>query len=226
MLLLPSERRFSSLCPKAMARMWKKAELHLSKSDSRLAELIKLVGPCRLKISGMLSPFAALAESIVYQQLTGKAAATIYGRVTALFDGAEVSPKGLLAIPHERLRMAGLSNAKALAMRDLATKTQAGVVPSLSELEQMSNEAIVECLTEVRGIGKWTVEMLLIFRLGRPDVLPVTDYGIRKGFTKVWRKRKLVDPGMLAKQGERWAPFRSVASWYLWRALDIDEARP
>jgi len=191
---------------------------HLKQSDPRLCELIDRVGPFAMKLDDASTTFGALAESIVYQQLTGKAAATIFGRVKAAVDPFE--PERLLKVRDEKLRGAGLSGAKLAALRDLANKTLDGTVPSLDEVRRMQDEEIVERLTQVRGIGRWTVEMLLIFRLGRPDVLPVGDYGVRKGFARAYRKRRLPTPKELAKHGEKWRPFRSVASWYLWRAMD------
>ena len=193
----------------------------LGKADPLLGRLIKRVGPCRLELDAIQSPFAALAEAIVYQQLNGRAASTIHGRFLALFRPRRVpSPDGVLAAPHEALRAAGLSRAKIAALTDLAAKTIDGTVPPLRELRRMGEEEIVERLTRVRGIGRWTVEMLLIFRLGRPDVLPAGDYGIRKGFARAFRTRLLPTPRQVLRRGERWRPYRSVASWYLWRALD------
>ncbi len=201
------------------------AERHLAATDAKLAALIARVGPCRLRVEGLASPFAALVESIVYQQLTGKAAATIHDRLVALFPARRVTPRRLLATHHRRLRSSGLSRAKVLALKDLATKTIAGAVPPLRALHAMSDEEIITQLTHVRGVGRWTVEMLLIFRLGRPDVLPVTDYGVRKGYARVFSRGRLPSPTLLAKRGERWRPFRTAAAWYLWRALESPAGR-
>ena len=193
----------------------------IAKADPLLGRLIRRVGPCRLKLDAMKSPFAALAEAIVYQQLTGRAAATIHGRVLALFRPRRVlSPDEVLAAPHEALRGAGLSRAKIAALKDPAAKTKDGTVPPLHHLRKMGEEEIIERLTRVRGVGRWTVEMLLIFRLGRPDVLPAGDYGIRKGFARAFRTRALPTPRQVLRRGERWRPHRTTASWYLWRALD------
>jgi DNA-3-methyladenine glycosylase II len=168
------------------------------------------------------SLFASLLRSIVYQQLTGKAAATILGRVVRTCGPARFpTPRQVLAIPAERLREAGLSTAKTAAVRDLAAKTLDGTVPSLARIRRMDDEEIVERLTQVRGIGRWTVEMLLIFRLGRPDVLPLNDLGVRKGFGLTFQRGKLPEPATMLRRGERWRPYRSVASWYLWRALEL-----
>ena len=171
-------------------------------------------------------PFDALAESIAYQQLNGKAAATIWGRVCALYPKRKyLDPKLVLATPDEKLRAAGLSRSKVAALKDLAAKTLDGTVPSARALAKMTDEEIVERLTTVRGIGRWTVEMLLLFDLGRPDVWPVHDYGVRKGFAKTFGRRKLPTPKQLLKIGNKWKPYRSAAAWYFWRALDAPEKK-
>ena len=171
-----------------------------------------------------IRPFDALAESIAYQQLSGKAAATIFGRVRALYPKRKwLDPEQLLATPDETLRAAGLSRAKTAALKDLAAKTIDGTVPAGRALIRMSDDEIITRLTAVRGIGRWTVEMLLLFDLGRPDVWPVDDYGVRKGFAKTFGRRKLPTPKQLMKFGEKWRPYRSVAAWYFWRALDTAE---
>jgi 3-methyladenine DNA glycosylase/8-oxoguanine DNA glycosylase len=171
-----------------------------------------------------IRPFDALAESIAYQQLSGKAAAKIFSRVRALYPKRKwLDPEKLLATPDEMLRAAGLSRAKTAALKDLATKTIDGTVPSGRALIRMTDDEIVARLTTVRGIGRWTVEMFLLFDLGRPDVWPVDDYGVRKGFAKTFGRRKLPTPKQLMKFGEKWRPHRSVAAWYFWRALDQSE---
>jgi 3-methyladenine DNA glycosylase/8-oxoguanine DNA glycosylase len=196
--------------------------LHLSQADPRLAGLIGQVGECRLRPEPAQSLFTALLRSIVYQQLSGRAAATILGRVNGLFPPRGTpTPRALLELPPERLRAAGLSTAKTLAVRDLAARTLDGTVPSLARIRRMEDEEIVERLTAVRGIGRWTAEMLLIFRLGRPDVLPLTDLGVQKGFGLTFHRGRLPTTRMMARRGERWRPYRSVASWYLWRALEL-----
>ena len=196
---------------------------HLRARDKRLGRFIERVGPFRLRPAALQSPFETLAESIVYQQLTGKAAATIWGRVLALFHPRRMPrPQDLIEISEEKLRGAGLSRSKAAALKDLAAKTLEGVVPpSAAQLEKLSDQEIVDRLTAVRGIGPWTVEMMLMFRLARPDVLPATDYGVRKGFAKVRGLAALPSPKELLAYGEKWRPFRTVASWYLWRVLDL-----
>lgn len=198
------------------------AVAHLGTRDRTMAKLMARVGPFDLELKRTSSLFRALAEAIVYQQLTGRAAATIFARVCALFPGAQdgPTPQQILRVSDARLRGAGLSQAKLLALRDLARKASAGEIPTLADASRMGDEALVERLTEVRGIGRWTVEMLLIFRLGRPDVLPVDDYGVRSGFAAAYRRPALPSPADLARFGARWAPYRTVASWYLWRAAE------
>ena len=207
----------------------KKAVEHLKSADPKLGELIDRAGPFTLRIDPSVTPFEALLESILYQQLHGKAAATIHRRVREYFGG-DPSPKLLLETPDEILRGAGVSRNKILALKDLAARTIDGTVPAHSVIAKMPDADIVERLTEVRGIGPWTVEMLLIFRLGRPDVLPVSDYGVRKGyaltFQRVPKSRELASkdlpkPDVLFRRGLRWKPYRSVASWYMWRACDL-----
>jgi len=209
---------------------------HLSRVDRKLARIIVRSGPCRLQPDTAQNIFEALLESIIYQQLNGKVAATITARVKALFpentkrirtrrglvDGFP-SPEQILATTEERLRSAGLSRAKMLAIRDLAAKTLDGTVPTVKQAHRMRDEELVERLDSVRGVGRWTVEMLLIFRLGRPDVLAVDDYGIRKGFAKMQKLAELPKPKELLAYGERWRPYRSVASWYLWRAAEMKD---
>ena len=206
-----------------------KAIAHLRANDAKLAALIDRVGPFTLRIDTSVSPFESLLESILYQQLHGKAAATIHRRVREYFGG-DPAPQLLLDTPDEPLRAAGVSGNKIKALRDLAARTIDGTVPSHAAIVKMSDADIVERITEVRGIGSWTVEMLLIFRLGRPDVLPVTDYGVRKGyaltFMRVPKSRPLEaadlpKPDVIFRRAQRWVPYRSVASWYMWRACDL-----
>jgi 3-methyladenine DNA glycosylase/8-oxoguanine DNA glycosylase len=189
-----------------------------------MAELIGRSRRYNITPALSIRPFDALAESIAYQQLSGKAAATIFGRVRALYPKRKwLDPEQLLATPDETLRAAGLSRAKTAALKDLAAKTIDGTVPAGRALIRMSDDEIITRLTAVRGIGRWTVEMLLLFDLGRPDVWPVDDYGVRKGFAKTFGRRKLPTPKQLMKFGEKWRPYRSVAAWYFWRALDAAE---
>jgi methylated-DNA-[protein]-cysteine S-methyltransferase len=197
---------------------------HVHASDPTLARVIDASPPFSLQPDRTPSIFVALAEAIVYQQLHGRAAATIFARVKALFPRAHEGPTAeqILRTSDQKLRGAGLSGSKLLSLRDLARRAADGRIPTLAEVHRMEDEAIIERLTEVRGIGRWTVEMLLIFRLGRPDVLPVDDYGVCKGFQVAYQKRKLPKPKDFLKFGERWRPYRSVASWYLWRVLELD----
>lgn len=194
---------------------------HLCNCDARLARAIRTAGPFRLEIKKTHSVFEALAEAIVYQQLTGKAAATIFGRVREVCSsGRKLTPADVAKTPAAKLRGAGLSQAKLLALQDLAQKTLARQLPTLAQLQRMDDADIVTSLTSVRGVGAWTVHMLLIFRLGRPDVLPTGDYGVRKGFQQVFGTPELPSPKELEARAARWSPYRSVASWYLWRVLD------
>ncbi len=193
----------------------------LQSRDPVMKALIERTGPCGLAVDGMTSLFETLLEAIVYQQLTGKAAATIFGRVLELFRPKKViEPLDILRASDEELRSTGLSGPKIAAIRDLADKTAAGELPSVAELQRLDDEAVVERLTRVRGIGRWTVEMLLIFGLGRPDVLSTGDYGLRKGYAVLYNNGTLPSPREFAAAGERWKPWRSVASWYLWRAAE------
>jgi DNA-3-methyladenine glycosylase II len=213
----PSARRTDGLLydPDAACR-------YLAEADPKLGNLIDRVGPFTMRPEPAVSLFAALARSIVYQQLTGKAAATILARVVQVFGRRTFpTPRDLVEVPAEKLRAAGLSAAKAAALKDLAAKTLDGTVPSMAKIRRMSDDDIIETLTLVRGIGPWTVEMLLIFRLGRPDVLPLTDLGVRKGFGLVFSRGKLPDSEAMLRRAAKWRPYRSVASWYLWRALEL-----
>lgn len=202
----------------------------LTAADPKLGRLIETVGPYALKLKSSHSPFEALLEAIIYQQLHGKAAATILRRLLNYFGDLHPRPDQLLEASDEVMRAAGVSGGKTKALRDLAAKTLDGTVPTLARIRRMSDDEILERLTAVRGIGPWTVEMLLIFRLGRPDVLPVSDYGVRKGFALTFGKVSVRNPftnemlpsaADMLKRGERWRPWRSVASWYLWRACDL-----
>lgn len=200
---------------------------HLMAADRRLAKLIAEIGPLTLKPQRMQSVFEALLRSIVYQQLSGQAAATIYGRVRELLPATSAGMAQAVAeLPDDTLRKAGLSRAKTLAVKDLAARTLAGEIPSLVQLRKLDDEAIVERLTAVRGVGVWTVQMLLIFRLGRPDVLPVSDLGVRKGFQRVYATAELPLAAEIERRAKRWRPYCSAASWYLWRSVDPERPRP
>jgi DNA-3-methyladenine glycosylase II len=212
----------------------------LTAADPKLGKLIQRAGPFTLRVSSTSSPFEALTESIIYQQLHGKAAATIHRRMLESFHpvcglGNHPDPQHLLDCPNEQLRAAGLSHNKMLALRDLAAKTLDGTVPTLARIRRMDDQAIIDHLTQVRGIGRWTVEMLLMFRLGRPNVLPTSDYGVRKGFALTFGKLKppkeggpvkvtpmdLPKPDVMERRAKKWQPWSSIASWYLWRACDL-----
>jgi 3-methyladenine DNA glycosylase/8-oxoguanine DNA glycosylase len=195
------------------------ATSHLAARDEKLAELIANTVPFQLRFTDNHSPYEALLESIAYQSISGKAAATIFDRVRALSgNGRPPSPEQMLKLRNPALRKAGLSGAKILAMKDLAKKTIEGVVPTLEQAHQLSDDELVKRLVSVRGIGAWTVEMFLIFRLGRPDVLPIHDLGVQKGWAITYGKKHKPKPKELLAFGERWRPYRTVASWYMWRA--------
>ncbi|PKM14528.1 MAG: DNA-3-methyladenine glycosylase [Gammaproteobacteria bacterium HGW-Gammaproteobacteria-2] len=197
------------------------AQAHLAKRDRKLGAWIKRIGP--IEPDGWHKPFEtvdSLARSILYQQLSGKAAATIVGRVEVALASRRLNADALLSVDETTLRGCGVSGNKVLALRDLATRASAGEVPSARRLTGMDDEAIIEALTAVRGIGRWTVEMLLMFRLGRPDILPVDDLGVRKGAQIVDQLDAMPAPKMLAARGEAWGPYRTLAGLYLWRIVD------
>ncbi len=225
---------------------------HLTAADPKLGRLIQRAGPFTMRLASQQSPFEALLESIIYQQLHGKAAAAIHAKLMRSFNPEETpgapsipassewvglpqkfihpTAQHLLDAPNEQLRAAGLSHNKALSVRDLAAKTLDGTVPTLARIRRMSDADIIAHLTQVRGIGEWTVQMFLIFRLGRPDILPTNDYGVRKGFALTFLNLKptakvtpadLPKPDVMQKRAKKWHPWCSVASWYLWRACDL-----
>jgi DNA-3-methyladenine glycosylase II len=197
----------------------------LTRIDRHLAKVIRRVGSFPTKRQKPQHPFSSLLQSIVYQQLAGKAAATIHGRVKALSASGSPTPEEIVLIDDSKLRGAGLSRQKIAAVRDLAAKTLDGTVPPLAKLRRMSEAEIHERLVQVRGIGEWSVQMFLMFRLGRPDVLPIRDLGIQKGFQIVYGHKKAPKPQFILEHGERWRPYRSIASWYLWRAVDEHRAK-
>jgi DNA-3-methyladenine glycosylase II len=199
---------------------------HLAGRDRRLARLMETLPAFQLATDRGRSPYEALLRSITFQSISGRAATTIFERIKALGgNGGVPTPEEMLRLRAPTLRKAGLSGAKVLAMKDLARKTLGGVVPTLAEARPLSDEALVERLVSVRGIGVWSVEMFLIFRLGRPDVLPIHDLGVRKGWAITYGKKELPRPRELLAFGERWRPYRTVASWYMWRACERS-ARP
>jgi DNA-3-methyladenine glycosylase II len=194
---------------------------HLSKTDPVMKRLIQDIGPYRLMPRVRRSPFESLARAIAYQQLHEKAAESILRRFVALFPVKRFpQPADLLAMDEQAIRGAGFSQAKVVALRDLAAKTLDGIVPTGAIVRKLDDEAIIDRLIEVRGVGRWTVEMLLIFQLGRPDVLPVDDFGVRNGFRIAYGKRSMPKPKDVLRYGERWKPYRTAAAWYLWRAAD------
>jgi 3-methyladenine DNA glycosylase/8-oxoguanine DNA glycosylase len=195
---------------------------HLRAKDVVLGRIIDGIGPFELELQKTPSTFGALCEAIVYQQLNPKAASTIFGRVRGLFPESNgfLEPEHILSTSDEELRAAGLSGAKLLSLQDLARRTMEGTVPTLRQAQRMDDEEIISRLVEVRGIGRWTAQMFLMFRLGRPDVLPVDDYGIRKGFGVAFKTREPPRKEDIERRGKRWAPYRTVASWYLWRMAE------
>jgi DNA-3-methyladenine glycosylase II len=197
------------------------AVAHLSARDERLAELIGATAQFQTDMDAAQSPYEALMEAIAYQSISGKAAATIFGRVRGLgTNGRPPTPQQMLKLRKPVLRKAGLSGAKILAMKDLAAKTIEGIVPPREQASTLSDQELVERLVSVRGIGAWTVEMFLIFNLGRPDVLPIHDLGVTKGWCVTYGKKHMPKPKELLAFGEQWRPYRTVASWYMWRAFE------
>ena len=190
---------------------------HLGEADPVMAELTAEIGECGLDYRTGLDPFQELLRSIVYQQLSGHAAASILNRVLELFDSNFPTPTALLETADDQLRSCGLSWSKIRAVKDLAEKTSGNLLPAPKDIVGMSSEEIIKAFSTVRGIGPWTVEMLLI-SMGRPDILPVTDLGVRRGFSVAYETGELPTPKELLERGECWRPFRSVASWYLWQA--------
>ena len=203
----------------------KKSVEFLREADPRLAAAIDAVGPFKLTIGELSSPLEALIRSITFQSVSTKAASTIHGRVIDVVTKGDssggVTPEMVTRCPKQKLRDAGLSWAKVEAIRDLARLTKKGVVPDRDTLLQLDDDEIIERICTVRGVGRWTVEMLLIFSLGRPDVLPATDLGVRKGYARVYGFDDLPSPKAILEHGEAWKPYRSVASWYFWRAGEL-----
>jgi DNA-3-methyladenine glycosylase II len=195
----------------------RKAVIHLKKSDPVLRAIIERVGPCRMEFGP--AEFCSLAEAIVYQQLNGKAAVTIFKRFAAL-AGEPLTPQGILKLSDAQLRSVGLSKQKSAYLKDLAAKTASGVL-DFSCLPKLSDEEVIQQLTQVKGIGVWTAHMFLIFSLRRPNVLPTGDYGVQVAVKKHYKKRKLPKPKDMEKIARAWEPYRSVACWYMWRSLDI-----
>jgi DNA-3-methyladenine glycosylase II len=194
----------------------RKATNHLKKSDPVLAALIERIGPCRMQFGE--PTFHSLAESILYQQLNGKAAATIFDRLTAL-AGDPLTPEGILKLSDAEMRGVGLSRQKTAYLRDLSEKTNAGLL-EFERMAEMKEDEVIAHLTQVKGIGVWTAHMFLMFTLRRPDIMPVGDYGVQAAIKKHYKKRKWPKPAVMLKISKPWAPYRSIACWYLWRSLD------
>jgi DNA-3-methyladenine glycosylase II len=200
----------------------RRRERALAARDPVMARLIEAAGPCQIEARHERPPFETLASAIAHQQLNGVVAKRILARFAALYAPAEFpDPAAVAATDDAALRAAGFSYSKIAALRDLADKVLCGVVPTVAELHTLDNDTIVERITQVRGIGRWTVEMLLMFQLARPDVLPVDDFGVCNGFRLAYGLKGMPRPRALAEFGARWAPYRSVAAWYLWRAVDL-----
>ena len=200
-----------------------RARRHLAKVDSKLGRVIDEVGPLKIELDPGETIYESLGISIVYQQLHGKAAASITKRLKALFNDEDrfPEPAEIAGASLTHLKSAGLSESKAKALQDLAEKTIQRVLPDRAQAAKMNDEELIEALTAVKGIGPWTAQMLLIFTLGRKDVLPVADYGVRKGFSLLYGKKDLPTPRELLAFGERWKPYRSAAAWYLWRVTEM-----
>ena len=203
----------------------RKAIAHLKKVDPVMARLITTVGSCRLTVRDQGSHFDAICRSIVFQQLSGKAAGTIHGRFEGLYGGRSPLPSELTETTDERLRSVGLSRGKSAYLKDLAMRVVSGELP-VETLHELSDDEVIAALTRVKGIGRWTAQMFLMFRLGRPDVLPDLDLGVQKGIQRAYRLRKLPSPDLVKKIGAKWAPYRTFASWYLWRLLDTPTPLP
>ena len=208
-----------------MRALIRKAVPYLKAADPRLAAVIDRVGPCKLVPRAEGTHFEAVARSIVSQQLSVKAASTIHGRFLGLFEGGAPSAAAILEVSPEALRAVGLSGQKSSYMRALAARVHVEGMP-IETLHELSDEEIIAALTSVKGIGRWTAQMFLMFRLGRPDVLPDLDLGIQKGMQRTYRMRKLPTPKRVAEVGRKWAPYRTIASWYLWRSLEVEGPMP
>lgn len=205
--------------------MNRKAVSHLRRADPVMAGIIERVGPCRFRVSEGGTHFDAITRSIVYQQLSGSAAATIHSRLMALFDGAPPEPSLFLAMSDDALRGAGLSRQKISYLRDLAERVESGEIP-LETIHELDDEAVIDALTRIKGVGRWTAQMFLMFRLGRPDVLPELDLGVRKAIRIAYRTRGLPTTERVHRIGKCWAPYRTIASWYLWASIDMKDSLP
>lgn len=199
----------------------RKAINHLKRVDPVMIDVIERVGRCTLEPRNEWTHFDALVRSIVYQQLSGKAAATIHGRVLELVGDGDGTAGRIAGTSHEALRTAGLSNAKANYVRNLAEHVLAGSLP-VDSLHELADDEIIDALVQVKGIGRWSAQMFLMFRLGRPDVLPELDLGVQKGIQKAYRMRKLPTPKQVLARGAKWAPYRTIGAWYMWRILEVE----
>jgi DNA-3-methyladenine glycosylase II len=211
--------------PAAGAYSHRKALAHLRRVDPKFGAVIDAVGACRYSAREEGTHFGALVRSIVYQQLSGKAAGTIHARLRALYDDRDPTPAELLATPEETLRSVGLSRQKLSYLLDLAARVERGELP-LDGVHDMSDDELIEALVQVKGIGRWTAQMFLMFRLGRTDVLPDLDLGVQKGLQRAYGLRKMPKPKDVLRHGEKWAPYRTIASWYLWRVLEVADFGP
>jgi len=205
---------------KNFAESLRAAEAHLCRVDKKLAKVISAHGPCNLELQISRSPYEALVRAIAHQQLHGKAAETILGRFIGLYKGGFPTPKQILKTPYNDLRGVGFSNSKVLAIQDIAQKTLDGVVPGLEESALLSDEDLIARLVTIRGVGQWTVEMFLIFTLGRLNIFPVDDYGVKVGVQQLYKLPELPHRKVMAELGQKWQPYRSVAAWYCWRIAD------
>lgn len=208
-----------------MERIHSKALVHLKQASPEMRALIEKAGDCLLEVETGRTPFQSLVKAVAHQQLHGKAAGTILGRFQGLFGGRFPGPRALAGVTDEQLRGVGFSRAKVAAIRDLAAKTISGVVPGPKAIVEMSDDEIIHRLVQVRGVGRWTVEMLLIFNLGRQDVWPVDDFGVRAGWQITFGQKAMPKPKELQAHGEMFRPHRSVAAWYFWRAVDLSRDR-
>jgi DNA-3-methyladenine glycosylase II len=214
---LEEEEKLAKPKDTSKAASHRKAIVHLKKSDPVLAAIIDQIGPCRMEFGE--PTFHSLAEAILYQQLNGRAAVTIFNRFTAL-AGNPVTPQGILILTDAQMRGVGLSRQKTAYLRDLSDKTQAGLL-EFERMPEMTEEEVIAHLTQVKGVGVWTAHMFLMFTLRRPDILPTGDYGVQAAIKKHYKKRKWPKPDVMHKIAKPWAPYRSVACWYLWKSLDV-----
>lgn len=208
--------------PATLPGVPRRAIAHLIAADPKIADIIRRVGPWRLRRTTEGTHFDAVCRSIIYQQLSGKAAATIHGRVLGLYGDRAPLPHELTSTSDEALRGVGLSRQKLSYLKDLASRVVANELP-IESLHDLPDEAVIDALVSVKGVGRWTAQMFLMFRLGRPDVLPEHDLGIQKAVQRAYGLRKRPLPERVTKIGAAWAPYRTVASWYLWRTLDLAE---